>query len=246
MESSSSSISQVPANERSVNCSIAPLMTSEPNRPFFIAVCTDIICEIDPLFVAEHYDELIDIWSLQDGYGNSHQVQFNKLMLMPMLTEGWHQFRFFYHITSNPLMSFTYLGNSTFQIKIFNGSTPKNEYPRYHRHTTSCLKDLTFDVDMPDKDPISSKLILPTNLGNFLQLINHEYLRLCGTSNTITVCKLIFKKETINQGPTVIIGRGWKAFCLTNRIYPESLLKFKCDSIMAKNIVSVMKVSRRY
>ena len=122
------------------------------------SIYSQIICELDPLFVAEHYDELQERWILQDGYGSSHQVQFNKCMLMPMLMD-LHEFKIFYHITSNPLMSYTYLGNSTFQIKIFNVSTPINEYPRYHRLTTSNLKDLTFQVDMPDKDPISSKLV---------------------------------------------------------------------------------------
>jgi len=196
---------------------------------------------------------------------------------MPILTEGWHQFRHFYHVTTNPLMSYTYLGNSIFQIKIFNGSTPKNEYPRYHRLTTSTLKDLTFDVDMPDRDPISSKLvniiscnilcnngeiallhinilltsflpfqILPHDLGNFLRVKYHDNLRLCDTSNTISICKLIFKQDVEVNTTIVMIGHGWKSFCKNNRIYPESLLEFKCDSIMAKNIVSVYKVSRHY
>jgi hypothetical protein len=185
MESSSSSISEIPANQRSVNCSIAPLMTSESNRPFFIAVCTEvlllltasfyytffsscnnivffltqIICELDPLIIAELYDELQEYWTLMDGYGNHHQVEFNKCILMPMLREGWHQFRNFYNITSNPLMSYTYLGNSIFQFQIFTGSTPTNEYPRYHRLTTSRLKDVTFYVDMPNKQPIRTKLV---------------------------------------------------------------------------------------
>jgi len=78
---------------------------------------------------------------------------------MPILTKGWDQFIHFYNIISNPLMSYTYLRNSLFQIKLFNGSTPKSEYPRYHRLTTSSLKDLTFEVDMPDTMPINSKLV---------------------------------------------------------------------------------------
>lgn len=56
-------------------------------------------------------------------------------------------------------MSFTYVGNSMFLIKLFNGSTPNNEYPRYHTLTTSCLKDLTFELDMPDTSPVTSKLV---------------------------------------------------------------------------------------
>jgi len=64
-------------------------------------------------------------------------------------------------------------GNSTFQIKIFNVSTPINEYPRYHRLTTSSLKDLTFQVDMPDKDPISSKLV---NLLYFILLLKSFFI----------------------------------------------------------------------
>jgi len=64
---------------------------------------------------------------LKDGYGNSHEVEFKKCMVMSILTQGWHEFRYFYHISSNQLMSYTYLGNSTFQVKIFNGPTPENE-----------------------------------------------------------------------------------------------------------------------
>lgn len=41
----------------------------------------------------------------------------------------------------------------------FQWVTTKNEYPRYHRLATSRLKDVTFEVDMPDKDPTSSKLV---------------------------------------------------------------------------------------
>jgi hypothetical protein len=70
-------------------------------------------------------------------------------------------------------MSFTFLGNSTFQIKIFNVSTPKNEYPRYDRLTTSNLKDLKFHVDMPNKDPISSKLV---NLLPFIILLQSLFI----------------------------------------------------------------------
>lgn len=57
-----------------------------------------IICKLDPLFVGEHYHEH---WILQDGYGNCHRVEFNNCITMPMLTEGWHEFRDFYHVTLN-------------------------------------------------------------------------------------------------------------------------------------------------
>nr|ABN09131.1 hypothetical protein MtrDRAFT_AC174467g19v1 [Medicago truncatula] len=137
MESCSSSICELPTNQRSVNNSIAPFMTSESNRPYFIAVCTEIICELDPLIIADLYDELQDELTLIDGYVNSHEVEFNKIPLMPILTQG----------------------NSVFQTQIFNGSTTTNEYPRYHRLTTSNLRDVTFEVDMPNKYPISSKLL---------------------------------------------------------------------------------------
>jgi len=118
-----------------------------------------IICELDPLFVAEHYDELEQYWILQDGYGNCHRFEFNKCITMPILTNGWHEFRDFYHVTLNPLIAFTYLGNSHFQIKNFNGSTPKNEYPRYHRLTTCINRDLHFQLTIPDIYPMSSKLV---------------------------------------------------------------------------------------
>ncbi|KEH25504.1 high affinity sulfate transporter [Medicago truncatula] len=67
MESSSSSISELPPNQRRGEISKAPLMAIESNRPFFLAVCTKIICELDPIFVAEHFDELEEHWTLQDG-----------------------------------------------------------------------------------------------------------------------------------------------------------------------------------
>jgi len=81
-------------------------------------------------------------------------------MTIPILTTGWHEFRHFYHVTLNPLMSFTYLGNSQFLINFFNGSTPTNEYPRYHRLTTCITRDLTFQLTMLDKYPMNSKLVI--------------------------------------------------------------------------------------
>ncbi|XP_024633433.1 uncharacterized protein [Medicago truncatula] len=246
MESSASSISELPSNQRKGQSSRAPLMTIESNRPSFLAVCTEIICELDPLFVAEYFDELQEQWMLQDGIGNCHQVEFNKILTIPILTTGWHQFRDFYHITLNPLMSFTYLGHSVFQIKIFDGSTPKNEYPRYHRLTTCITRDLTYQLTVPENSIVSSKLILPTDLGNFLQAKNHEYLRLCGTANNVTICKLLFINDPQTNTTIVIIGSGWRRFCLSNRIAPGTLLEFKCDSVMAKNIIIVFRLTRQY
>jgi len=78
---------------------------------------------------------------------------------MPFLADGWHQFRHFYNITTNPLMSYTYLGNSVFQIKFFNGSATTVEYPRYHRLTTSTTRNLTFEVNIPETYPMKSKLV---------------------------------------------------------------------------------------
>lgn len=53
-------------------------------------------------------------------------------------------------------------------------------------------------------------------------------------------CKLLFKINPQTNTTTAIIGSGWKAFCLSNRIRPDSSLDFKCDSIMAKNIIFVI------
>jgi hypothetical protein len=193
-------------------------------------------------------------------------------MTIPILTTGWHQFRNFYHVTLNPLMSFTFFGNITFLIKIFNGSTPTNEYPRYHRLTTSITRDLTFQMTIPSKYPISSKLviifffsctyifqyrfqftifniilqILPTDLGNFFKVKNHHNLRLCGSASTVTVCKLLFKNDPDSNRTTVFIASGWTRFCQINRIRPAQHLEFKCDAIFAKNIVIVEKLSRLY
>lgn len=82
--------------------------------------------------------------------------------------------------------------------------------------------------------------ILPSDISNFLSCTNHEFIRLCGRSNTITICKLIYKKNLQTQETTVIIGSGWKAFCSTNRVRPDTTLDFKCDSIMAKNFLFVI------
>jgi len=96
---------------------------------------------------------------LIDGLGNIHEVEFNRSILIPIISTGWDNFRIFYNITSHPLMSYTYVGNSIFLIKIFNDSAPNNEYPRYHKLTTSCLKDLTFQVEVPDTKSVTSKLV---------------------------------------------------------------------------------------
>ena len=242
-----------------------------------------VICELNPLFVAEHYHEIEEQWMLQDGYGNCHQVEFKKCLTMPILAHNWHEFRDFYYVTLNPLMSFRYLESSRFQIKIFNGSTPKNEYPRFHRLTTCINWDLEFHLTILDEYPTSSKLvwvfffkcyyitlfltilifntiyifldllsyfyifqILPPDLGNFLQAKNHEYLRLCGPSNIVTIWKLIFKDDPKTNTKTVLIGNGWKRLCSCNHIRPKTHLEFKCDIVMAKNIVIIMKISRRY
>jgi len=119
MESSASSIVDLPSIQRSVYCSIAPSISSEFDRPFFIAVCTKVllislrysyfkfhasyffiitnihrikfaqmICEIDPLFYVDHYNELDQQWTLQDVHRNFHQVEFNMSLLIPILTTG--------------------------------------------------------------------------------------------------------------------------------------------------------------
>ena len=51
--------------------------------------------------------------------------------------------------------------------------------------------------------------ILPYDLGAFLRTINHDYLRVCGGSNTITICKLEFKMNVITKSRKVMITRGW-------------------------------------
>ncbi|KEH19792.1 hypothetical protein MTR_8g468550 [Medicago truncatula] len=80
---------------------------------------------VSALMTAEHFDELEEHWTLQDDIGNNHRVAFNKSITMLMLTFGWDEFRDFYHIKMKPLISFTYLGNSVFQTKIFEGSTTR-------------------------------------------------------------------------------------------------------------------------
>jgi len=51
---------------------------------------------LNPIFVAEHFDELQENWSLQDGFGNRRNVVFNRLINMPMLTFGWDELRDFF------------------------------------------------------------------------------------------------------------------------------------------------------
>jgi len=114
---------------------------------------------LDPIFVAEHFDELQENWSLQDGFGNRRNVGFNKLIIMPILTFGWDKLRDFYPINMNQLISFTYLGDSNFQIKIFNGFAATNEYPRYHRLSTCITRDLTFQVTVQRSSSIASTII---------------------------------------------------------------------------------------
>jgi len=71
-------------------------------------------------------------------------------------------------------------------------------------------------------------------------------MRLCGSSNTITVCKLLFTNDPAINSTIVYIGTGWTRFCKTNRIQHGQHLEFKCDAILAKNIVIVFKLSRIY
>jgi len=80
-------------------------------------------------------------------------------LILPILTNGWEEFRHYYRITINPLISFTYLANNTFQINIFNENTSTNEYPRYHRLTTSITRDIHFNVSVPDMSPITPYII---------------------------------------------------------------------------------------
>jgi len=51
----------------------------------------------------------------------------------------------------------------------------------------------------------------------------------------INCCNEIIKNNTI-----VKIGRGWTKFFLKNNVYDNFILEFKCDSIMASNIVIVL------
>jgi len=47
-----------------------------------------IIAELDPLFIAEHYKELDEQWLLVDHNENQHIVEFNQCLTMPHLTQG--------------------------------------------------------------------------------------------------------------------------------------------------------------
>jgi len=78
---------------------------------------------------------------------------------MPMLTFSWDELRDFYQINMNQLISFTYLGDSNFQIKIFEGFTATNEYSRYHRLLTCITRDLTFQVTVPRNSPITLTIV---------------------------------------------------------------------------------------
>lgn len=83
--------------------------------------------------------------------------------------------------------------------------------------------------------------ILPNDFGSFLKGKKHSHLRLCGSSNSITTCKLYFEDNQQQTQTIVKIGRSWTTFMLKNNIYPNDILEFKCDSIMATNIVIVIK-----
>jgi len=87
--------------------------------------------------------------------------------------------------------------------------------------------------------------ILPKDFGDFLQAKNHTHLRLCGPANTITACRLYLVYDQQRNKGTSIIENGWKRFCTCNHITPGTELEFKCDSIMAKNIIIVFRIPRQ-
>jgi len=65
----------------------------------------------------------------------------------------------------------------------------------------------------------------------------HIELRLCGPSNTITTCNLLFTHNDNTNKTIIKIGRGWVQFLDANNIYPNHILEFKCDSTMTINVI---------
>jgi len=73
-------------------------------------------------------------------------------------------------------------------------------------------------------------------LGIFCNVKTINISKLCGASNTITICKLLFTNDQQLQNNNVKIGRGWTKFCFYNNSHPTDNLEFLCDSIMAAKI----------
>jgi len=89
----------------------------------------------------------VQFWS---EFGNTHQIQFNKSLILPLLYRGWQELGHFYQINDYSLISFSYLGESVFHINLFRGPVPTNEFPRFHTKTTSITKNRAFLVKMPN------------------------------------------------------------------------------------------------
>jgi len=55
-------------------------------------------------------------WTLIDGYGNSHEVEFNKYLIMPVLTQGCHFIAFSAMVFGS--CSFKISFNNAFQVTL--------------------------------------------------------------------------------------------------------------------------------
>jgi hypothetical protein len=115
--------------------------------------------ELDPIFIAEFFNELDEQWVLIDENENQHIVVFNQILTMPYITFCWESLGIYYEINDYGLISFTYLGESKFHIHVFHGPIQTNEFPRYHSQTTSITRNPTFVVFMPNIDEFGTKLV---------------------------------------------------------------------------------------
>jgi len=129
------------------------------NKLMIFNLCEQIIAELDPIFIAEHFKKLDEQWLLIDEEKSKHIVEFNQRIIMPHLTTGWGPLANYYQITEPNLKSFTHLGHSMFKIHIFYGPVQTNEYLCYHRLTTSITRNPIFRVFLPDFDEFTAKLI---------------------------------------------------------------------------------------
>jgi hypothetical protein len=114
---------------------------------------------LEPFFIAEFFNELESEWHLYKDIGNHHQIQFNRSLIRPLLTNGWAGLREFHRWRGNIKICFFYYGNNNFQINIFNENIQPRQFPSFHSLSSVMCHDHSFEICVSQSNITTSELI---------------------------------------------------------------------------------------
>jgi len=183
----------------------------------------------------------------------------------PLLTDGWSSLRVLYKLQHIHQIIFRYVGNSTFQITVFSGMTAISTAAKFLTNIHRLRSKQFFRVKLTKSQSQASHLVnilllyyflysihfievfiyltinflqdLPTDFAAYVRKRRFKRLELQGSTNTCIVqCKLLVRNS---PKKSTKIGKGWKDFCIFNRLKEGDVIVFAAHNQMRKKKIKV-------